>query len=239
VDVIVAPGPVAVAAARAATSTIPVIMIAGVDPVAAGWVTSLPRPGGNVTGFTVGASPELGAKWVELLKEAAPRLTRIAVFQDARVDAAERAISLQPMQSAARALRLQIHPLAVAGPDEFAAATSEAAKGRADALATYTTPMLDLNQEQIIALTVRYRWPSIALFGHYAIAGGLLSYGPDLSAIFRSVAYVDRILNGAKAAELPVQQPSQVKLVLNSRTAKILKLQIPRSLLARADQVIE
>src|SRR5262245_17423597 len=239
VDVIVAPGPVAVDAARSATATIPIIMVAGTDPVAAGWVTSLARPSGNVTGFTIGASPEIGAKWLELLKEAVPTLTRLAVLMEARVGSEEQAIS-RPMESAARSLRLQVQPLVVTGPDDFVAAFGEAARRRADALVHVATPMLDVNQDRLIAFTVRHRLPSIGLFAHYATAGGLMAYGPDLSAIFRSVAaYADRILRGAKAADLPVQQPTEVKLVLNRKTAKALKLQIPRSFLARVDQVIE
>jgi len=240
VDVIVAPGPVAVRAARAATSTIPIIMIAGLDPVATGWVASLARPGGNVTGFTVGASSEMLAKWLELLKEAVPTVVRIAVLVDSRQPAEERELNLKRMEAAARSLHVDLRHHLVGGPDQFGGAFIDAAKGRANAMAVITSPMLDVNQERIIALTLRHRLPSIAFFGSYASAGGLMSYGPDLPALFRSTAaYVDRIFKGTSPADLPVQQPPQPKLLLNLKTAKALGLTIPPSLLLRADQVIE
>jgi putative ABC transport system substrate-binding protein len=240
VNVIVAPGPVAVRAAKAATSTIPIIMIAGVDPVASGLVTSLSRPGGNVTGFTVGASSDIVAKWLELLKATVPTATRIVVLIDSHHPAEEREANLKSMEAAARSIHVDLQRLLVGGPDQFDRAFMDAAKGGAKAMAVLTTPMLDVNQESIIALSLRHRLPSIALFGSYPAAGGLMSYGPDLPALFRSAAaYVDLILKGASAADLPVQQPTQPKLVLNLKSAKALGLTIPPSLLLRADKVIE
>ncbi len=240
VDVIVAPGSVAVRAARAATSAIPIIMIAGLDPVATGLVTSLSRPGGNVTGFTVGASSEIVAKWLELLKQAVPTAMRIAVLVDARQPGEERELNLKRMEAAARSLQVGLRHHLVDGPEQFEGAFIDAVKGGANAMAVITSPMLDVNQKRIIALTLRHRLPSIAFFGSYAAAGGLMSYGPDLPALFQSTAaYTDRIFKGANPADLPVQQPSQPKLILNLKTAKALGLTIPPSLLLRADQMIE
>ena len=240
VDVIIAPGGLAVRAARAATSTIPIIMIAGLDPVATGLVTSLSRPGGNITGFAIGASPEIVAKWLELLKEAVPTVARIAVLVDGRQHAEEQESNLKRMEAAARSLRVDLRHLVVGGPDQFEGAFIDAARGGANAMVIMTTPMLDVHQERIIALTLRHRLPSIAHFGSYAAAGGLMSYGPDLPALFRSTAtYTDRILKGTNPADLPVQQPAQPKLLLNLKTAKALRIAIPPALLLRADQVIE
>jgi putative ABC transport system substrate-binding protein len=240
VDVIVAPGPVAVRAARAATSTTPIVMIAGLDPVATGLVTSLARPGGNVTGFTVGASTEVLAKWIELLRDAVPTTPRIALLVDRHQPAPEREANLQRMEAAARSLRIPLQQFLVGGPDQFESALTAAVASGSRAMAVMTTPMLDVNQERIIALTLRHRLPSIAFFGHYATAGGLISYGPDLHSLFRATAaYVDRILKGVSAGDLPVQQPPQPRLVLNLKTAQALGLALPPSLLLRADQVIE
>jgi putative ABC transport system substrate-binding protein len=224
VDVIVAPGPVAVRAARAATSTTPIVMIAG----------------GNVTGFTVGASTEVLAKWIELLRDAVPTTPRIALLVDRHQPAPEREANLQRMEAAARSLRIPLQQFLVGGPDQFESALTAAVASGSRAMAVMTTPMLDVNQERIIALTLRHRLPSIAFFGHYATAGGLISYGPDLHSLFRATAaYVDRILKGVSAGDLPVQQPPQPRLVLNLKTAQALGLALPPSLLLRADQVIE
>ena len=239
VDVIVAGGgtPAALAAKRA-TTTIPIVARAMADPVADGLVANLARPGGNVTGNTF-LAPELGPKRLQLLREIVPSVTRVAVLQHPGVYS-ERTMRgmLNGMRAAAVGLQLQV--LDARGPNDFDTAFSAMAKARAGALIVFPSPMFYLNCRRLVDLAAKHRLADMYVFREAVEAGGLVCYGanlPDLSR--RSAAYVDKILRGAKPADLPVEQPTTFDFAINLKTAKALGLTIPPSLLQRADQVIE
>jgi len=237
VDVIVATGTLGPLAAKQATSTIPIVMIASGDPLESGLVASLARPGGNVTGMSLMA-PDLGGKRLELLKELLPQLGRVAVLWNAANPYA--AIVFKETQAAGRTLGIEIQSLEVRGPDDFDGAFEAARKQRPDALITVEDPLTFAYQTRITHFATADQLPSLHGLREDVMAGGLMSYGANLADLFRRAAgYVDKILKGAKPADLPVQQPTKFELVINLKTAKALGLDVPPTLLARADEVIE
>jgi putative ABC transport system substrate-binding protein len=238
--IMTAGGTLAVLAAKQATTTRPIIFGAAGDPVTEGLVASLSRPGGNVTGLSV-LSSELLSKSLELLKEAVPGVTRVALLlkPDAMPDRA-RQDRLKTAGATARTLKVQLHVVEAHGPDDFDRAFSEITRARDGALAVLATPAFDVQRRRLVDLVTRTRLPAVYSYRVYVEAGGLMSYGPDLPDMFRRAAtYVDKILKGARPADLPVEQPTKFELVINLKTAKELGLTISRSLLLRADQVVE
>ncbi len=237
VDIMVTVTGDAAVAARQATRSIPIVMATGPDPVRLGLASSLARPGGNVTGMTT-LTAELSAKRVELLKEVIPRAARLAVLRDPDNRGSDFAV--QDMESKATSQGLVLQIVDATGPTEFNAAFATIARGRADAvILAVNTPFL-AHRRQLAELAISHLLPLVAETREYAEAGALLSYATDYPALFRRVArYVDKILKGAKPADLPIEQPTQFELVINLKTAKALGLTIPPSLLQRADQVIE
>jgi putative tryptophan/tyrosine transport system substrate-binding protein len=237
VDLIVASGTQATRAAMQATRTIPIVMATGAYPDKLGLVASLARPGGNVTGLS-NVGPELNAKSLELLKELAPRVSRLAVIHNP--SSPVEAIVLPELKAAAQAAGIEVLPVEVRTPDEFEAALSALLDRRPDALLAVGNPA-NFRNRQLIADFARERLlPSVYHERMFVQAGGLLSYAPSMPETFRRAAtYVDKILKGAKPADLPVEQPTEFELVINRRTAQALGLSIPPSLLLRADQIIE
>jgi putative ABC transport system substrate-binding protein len=239
VDVIVASGGTpTILAARNATSTIPIIFPTVGDPVAQGIVASFARPGGNITGLTLMA-PELGAKKLGLLKEVVPRARRVAVLgQEAN---AFTAFDFENLQAPGLAMGLQLHRIEVRSPDDLESAFSKIATTvRATALFVQAVTLFVESRKQIADLAAKYRLPAIADARELTEAGILMSYGADRTDLGRrAAAYVDKILKGAKPADLPVEQPTKFELVINLKTAKALGLTIPQSLLLRADEVIQ
>jgi ABC-type uncharacterized transport system substrate-binding protein len=241
VDILVAGGgPTWVQAAKSATKTIPIIMVGlGADPVDAGLVESLARPGGNVTGLTL-LSRDLGGKRLELLKEAVPKVTRVAVLYDPAnpVTVLE---SKKILQSTASALGLTVRSWEVRAQDDFEQVFALINKWRPDGL--YPAgggPLLGANRQRIIVFALKNRLPSVYQNREIVDAGGLMSYGVDRAESYRRVAYyIDRILKGTKPADLPVEQPKKFELVINLKTAKQIGVNIPQSLLYRADKVIK
>jgi len=235
VDVIVALSPPAARAAKNATKTIPIVIRSTGDPVQGGFVSSLARPGGNITGMT-SISSELYGKRLELFKEVIPRLSRVAVLRNPNRGASD----FKEMQSAARSLGLQLHSLEVRGPNDFESAFRAAGKARAQALITIRTPLFNNHRKQIADLAIRSRLPAIYDERAYVEAGGLMSYGTNLADLERRAAvFVDKILKGTKPADLPVEQPKKFELVINLKAAKQIGLTIPPNVLARADKVIK
>jgi putative ABC transport system substrate-binding protein len=237
VEIIITDGSTAIAAAKRATSVIPIVFAAAGDPVATGLVASLARPGGNVTGMSL-MSSELGAKRLELLREVLPQLSRVAVLWN--LDNPYSALVFKLTQAAGRTLEIEVRSLEVRGPDDFDAAF-EAARGlHPDALITVEDPLTLVHRTPIAEFTARERLPSLHGIREFVAVGGLMSYGASLFDLFPSAAsYVDRILRGAKPADLPIQQPTKFEMVINLKTAKALGLTMPPPLLARADEVIE
>ncbi len=237
VQLIVAIGDPAAHAAKAATTTIPVVFVVGDDPVAAGLIASLARPAGNLTGVTV-LTGELGPKRIELLRELLPGIGTIALLSNPANPASERAI--RDARSAARILKVQLHELSAATESEIDAAFVALASLGAGALLVEADQLLLARREQIVALAAGSAIPTMFGFRAFAVAGGLISFGQDLTVPFRQIGvYAGRILSGARPADLPVAQPIAVELVVNLETAKTLGLTIPPSLLVRADEVIE
>jgi putative ABC transport system substrate-binding protein len=233
--VIIAAGGDVAPFAKQATGTVPIVMITSADPVQGGLVTSLARPGGNVTGVTF-ASSELAGKRLQFLKEAAPGVTRVAVLWNPDHPDGE----FPATQAAGRSLGVQIQSLEVRGHDDFAGAFAAAIHARTEALIVVSSRLMTLNRARILDLAARDRMLLVSGWGPWAAQGGLLSYGPDLDAVIRrSATYVDRILKGARPADIPVEQPTKFELVINLRTAAAVGLTIPPALLARADQLIE
>jgi len=237
VDVIVTWGSLAIDAAQRATHEIPIVIAYTSDPVKSGWAASLARPGGNVTGLSANAR-ELGAKRVELLKEIVPGASRIAVlFQRADQASAEQ---VREMEAAARPLGVSLHAWDVSGADQLAAAFAAMAAGGMHALAVVQNAFMTDHEQEIMRLAAARRLPTIYQFRRSADAGGLVAYGPSPTDMSRRAAgYVDRILKGAKPADLPVEQPTKFELVVNLKAARALSLTIPPSVLARADEVIK
>jgi putative ABC transport system substrate-binding protein len=238
VDVLVASATPAIHAAKNATATIPIVMSAAADPVASGVVASLARPGGNVTGLSL-QSPELAGKRLELLKEIVPKLTRVAFLAHAR-DPAHK-LFFKEAQEIAPKIGLQIQPLAVQGPEEFETAFATMVKERAGAVVIvplFTGSALGTGPK-VADLAIRNRLPSISDGIRFPEAGGLISYGANRLDLWRRAAsFVDKILKGAKPADLPVEQPTKFDFVINLKTAKQIGLTIPPNVLVRADRVI-
>ena len=233
VDIILTPGPEATNAVRTATSAIPIVMIASTDPRAVG-AAGLARPGGNVTGLTIGQFELVMEKRLELLKETLPGVSHVAILWG--VGNADRTA---PLSAAARSLKLQLQHLDVTNAD-FEGAFTTAKKAGAGAVMLVESPRTVVNRARIAELGLKHRLPVMSQFSRLVEAGGLMSYGPDLSDLFgRAASYIDKILKGAKPADLPIEQPTKFELVINLKTAKALGLTIPPSLLQRADQVIE
>lgn len=238
VDVIVALTNPVIDAVRQATQTIPIIMPAASDPVGAGFVASLARPGGNITGLT-GYSPELNGKRLEILKEAFPKLSRVALLLSPNFPGST--LDLKETESAARALGLRMQPLEVRDDSDIDRSFKAMIKERADALTMFPGhPVLFVNRKKIVELAANHRLPTMYSLIEFVEAGGLMFYGPDLLVGYRRAAdYVDKILKGAKPAELPVEQPTKFDLVINLKTANQIGLTIPPNVLARADRVIK
>src|SRR6266566_2908611 len=240
VDVIVAGGTLQALAAKQATRTVPIVFAAAGDPVTSGLVTSLARPGGNVTGLT-GLGPELVGKGLEQLTQAVPGVSRVAALwqpggQGERTDKD----ILKEADVAARALGVRLQFVEARGPEDFDRAFSDMTTGRAGALTVLVSPMFFGERRRLVDLAAKTRLPTVFPWREYVDAGGLMAYGADLADLFRRAAtYVDKILQGAKPAELPVEQPTKYELVINLKTARTLGLTIPPSLLRRADQIIE
>jgi ABC-type uncharacterized transport system substrate-binding protein len=237
VDVIVTGGTPATQAAMRATTTIPIVMMATGDPLRTGLVASLARPGGNVTGTTqLGA--EVAGKRLQILKETVPKLSRVAFLRNPA--SAAHAPYFNDLQAAARGLRLTVQSVEVQEPNEFEAAFARMTRERPDALIVTGDAIHQLRQAWIVDFAAKRRLPALYQLKDYVEAGGLMSYGASISDNYRRAAtYVDKILKGAKPADLPVQQPTKFELVINLKTAKALGLTIPQTLLQRADQVIE
>ena len=236
VDVIVTSGTAAVVAAKQATSVIPIVFAAAGDPVGTGLVASLARPGGNVTGLSI-QQTDLAGKRLELLREVVPGLRRLAIMANVGNPAA--VLEMGEVQAAARTLGLEVATLEIRRAEDIAPAF-EALKGRADALYVCADPLVNTNRIRINTLALGARLPTMHGIREYVEAGGLMSYGPNFPDLFRRAAdYVDKILRGAKPADIPVEQPTKFDLVINLTTAKALGLDVPPTLLARADEVIE
>jgi putative ABC transport system substrate-binding protein len=238
VDIMVVGSTQAALAAKKATQTIPIVFVGGVDPVGVGLVTSFARPGGHITGLSFAYEEGFGGKWVQLLKEAAPKVTRVAVLRH-ETDPAS-AWYWPDMQKAARVLGLALQPLTVREPDQLVSVFSAMTKERAGAVIVDSSPFLSAHFVRVVDLAARHRLPAVFHNRRFVDAGGLMSYGVNLADLWRRAAtYVDKILKGARPADLPVEQPTKFELVINLKTAKALGLTIPQTLLLRADQVIE
>jgi putative ABC transport system substrate-binding protein len=237
VDLIVTSAPAATRAAKEAATTIPIVMVLVADPVAFGFVASLARPGGNVTGFAF-LLPELSGKRLQLLKDAIPGLSRVAVLWNAINS--YKAFDLKEVQAVAEALNVAVRTLPVRGPDDFADAFEAAVKSGAGGLITLDDPFTIAHRTRIVNLALKYRLPAVYGVRPFADAGGLMTYGPDrVDQNRRAATYVDKILRGAKPADLPVEQPTKFELVINLKTAKALELTISPSLLQRADDIVQ
>jgi putative tryptophan/tyrosine transport system substrate-binding protein len=239
-DLIFAPNTPAARAAKQATTTIPIVAPIMGDPVSDGLVASLARPGGNITGMTF-LGPELAAKRLELLKQAVPAVSRVAALWDpgAYSEATMREM-IRNVEAASAVLQVQLKLLGVREPAEFERAFVMMATERSDALILLPSPMLFGERRQLIDLATAHRLPSIAMAREFVELGGLLAYGASISDLVRRAgSYVDKILRGAKPADLPVEQPTKFELFINLRTAKALGIEVPAKLLALADEVIE
>jgi putative ABC transport system substrate-binding protein len=233
VSIIVTAGTAAVIAVKQATSVIPIVFGTAGDPVGTGLVASLARPGGNVTGLS-NQSADLAGKRIELLREVVPGLRRLAIM--ANIGSSIGVLERDEVQAAAHALGLEVVKAEIQQAQDIPPAI-EALKGRADALYVVTEPLVNTNRIQINALALAARLPTLHGQGAYVKAGGLMSYGANIPDLFRRAAdYVDKILRGAKPADLPVEQPTKFDLIINARTAKALGLDLSPTLLARADQ---
>jgi ABC-type uncharacterized transport system substrate-binding protein len=236
VDAIVTAGTEPAIAAKQVTSVVPIIVAAATDPIAAGLVASLARPGGNITGLSI-QSAELAGKRLELLREILPNLRKLAILFNIGNPGA--LLEMSGTEQAARTLGLDVTKLEIRRAEDIAPAF-EAAKGRADALYVGAAPLVNANRVLIHTLSLSTQLPTVYGIRGYVEAGGLMSYGPSITDLFRRAAEItDKILRGAKPADIPVEQPTKFELVINLKTAKALGIEIPGSLLARADEVIE
>jgi ABC-type uncharacterized transport system substrate-binding protein len=236
-DVIVTAGAPAALVAKQATTTIPIVMTGVGDPVPLGLVASLARPGGNITGLT-NLTIELAGKRVGLLKEVAPKVSRVALLRDEANPAAD--FNVKETEAAATSVGLTLRVFGVRSPDEFSSAFSAMLKEQVGALIVGPSPMFFGQRRRLAELAARNQLPTVFSLGEYTQAGGLMSYGPHFPDLYRRAAtFVDKILKGAKPADLPVEQPTRFELVINLKTAKAIGLTIPQSLLLRADEVFE
>ena len=237
VDVLVSPSPSATRAFKDATSTIPIVMAQDTDPVGSGFVASLARPGGNVTGLAT-LAPEIGGKQLDLLKEIVPKLSRVAVIGNSTIPGDAQA--LRETVLAAGAYEIYLRYLDVLDPKDLEPTFRAAAKGRADGLLVLGNPNLNAQRKQVVDLAVKHRLPATYTRPEYIDAGGLMYYGTNYPDLFRRAAiYVDKILKGAKPTDLPVEQPMKFELIINLKTAKQIGVTIPPNVLVRADKVIK
>jgi putative tryptophan/tyrosine transport system substrate-binding protein len=236
VDVIVTSAGGPIQAAKDATKTVPIVFSGTADPVEQGFVSSLAKPGGNLTGLTLFV-PELNGKRLELLKEAIPQVSRVAFFWQMGRVAKDRPFS--EAEPTAKGLGLRLQPIGVKGVDDFERAFDVAKRERAQAVSTSPGPLINTHLERVVEFTLKNRLPAIYPSTTFVDAGGLMSYGPDIHDNWRRTAtYVDKILKGTKPADLPVEQPKRFEFVINLKTAKQIGLTIPPNVLARADRVI-
>jgi putative ABC transport system substrate-binding protein len=235
-NIIFASAPYTIRAVMKASTTIPIIGIdLESDPVANGWVKSLARPGGNFTGLFLDL-PELGGKQIELLREAVPTVTGVAVLWDATIGT----IQFRATETAVRASGTTLQSLPIRGVEDIKAAIEDVAQARVQGVIVLTSPLIFNQRSQIADLALKAHLPTISVFNSFSKVGGLMAYGPNLASMFKRVAnYVDRILSGANAGELPIERPSTFELVVNLKTAKALSLDVPWFLQQRADEVIE
>ena len=237
VDVLLVSGPAAVRAARDATSTIPIVALdLESDPVGAGFARSFARPGGNMTGCFLD-QPGLTGKWLELIREAVPGTQRIAVLRDTSTGPWQ----LAAIKAAAEKLKIDLQLLEIRSPEELNHALEVVVKNGSQALVQLSSPLFDAPSAARTAdLTAKYRLPAISMFRRFPDAGGLMSYGPSQLEYYKRLAiYIDKILMGAKPAELPIEQPTKFELVINAKSAKALGITIPKDMLLRADEVIQ
>ena len=236
VDIIVSGGPTVTRPAKEATSTIPIVMGFDDDPVGAGFVASLARPGGNITGLST-LAPEISGKQLEILKEIVTKLSRVAVLGSSTRSATS--LSLKEMELAAAVLKVQLQYLDIRDANDIETAFAAASKGRADAIVVLGSPVLNLRRTLIADLAVKNRMPGVYAQPEFIDAGGLMYYGASFTDIFqRAATYVDKILKDAKPADLPVEQPTKFEFVTNLKAAKQIGLTIPPNVLVRADRVI-
>jgi putative ABC transport system substrate-binding protein len=237
VDVIVTGGAVVTRAAKGTTSTIPIIMTNDSDPVSTGFVASLARPGGNITGLSI-LAPELGGKRLEILKETVPKLSRLAVLGTSTLPG--HAETLRELEPAAKAFKVQLQFLDVLDPKDIETAFRAASKSQADGVLTINSQILNAQRAQVVEFAAKNRLPVIYHQQFYLEAGGLMFYGVNLLDLHRRAAtYVDKILRGAKPADLPVEQPKKFEFIVNLKAAKQIGLVIPPNVLVRADRVIK
>jgi putative ABC transport system substrate-binding protein len=236
-DVILASGGTVMGALLQATRTVPIVFTQTPDPVAAGFVASLARPGGNATGFTT-SEYGVSGKWLELLKEIAPGVNRVAVLRDPTIPAGVGQFA--SIQSVAPSFGVELSPVNVRDASEIERDVTAFARGSNRGLIVTSSGLAAFHRQLIIALAARHRLPAIYSYRYFATSGGLISYGPDpIDQFHRAAGYVDRILKGEKPADLPVQAPTKYELAINLKTAKALGLTVPPTLLSRADEVIE
>ncbi len=237
VDIIVSGGPAATRPLKQATKTIPIVMAFDTNPVGNGFVASLARPGGNITGLSM-LAPVLSGKRLELMKEILPNLSHLAVLGGSNAPA--NAQSVKELERAAKAFRVKLLHLDVVSPKDIEIAFRAATKGRADAILLLPSPGTGSQRKQVVGLAVKYRLPAIYPFQQYVRAGGLMVYAPSRTDLYRRAAtYVDKILKGANPADLPVEQPAKFDLIINLKAAKQIGLKIPDQVLFRADKVIK
>jgi putative ABC transport system substrate-binding protein len=237
VDVIVAPSSIYTGAAKRATSTIPIVFLSHADPIGSGHVSSLARPDGNITGFAL-MMTETNAKLVELLRDAVPALLHIAVLWDPATPS--HGPGLKAVEAASRALGLRLSSYPVRSPPEFAGAFAAMVREGAGGVLVLSTPLFIAERRQLAELAIQHKLPTMFGPRSHVDSGGLLSYGPDRADLWRrGASYVDRILKGAKPANLPVQQPTKFELSLNRKTAKVLGLTIPPDFMVRVDTVVD
>jgi putative ABC transport system substrate-binding protein len=240
VDILIAHANVNALAAKEITSSVPIVVLYATSPVEVGLVESLGRPGGNVTGCVWDQAPEHVSKLVEVLKEAAPSVTRVAILGEPQISGPASASYQEAVQSAARALHVSSKTFDLTRSEELDAVFKSMADGGMNGVIVLASNVAYRSRHKIVSLCARYRLPSAYNQWQIVEAGGLMSYGPDSNEQWRQAAvYIDRIVNGARPADLPMQQPTTTRLVINLKTAKALGLTIPQSLLQRADQVIE
>ena len=237
VDVILANGNQAVAAAMGATATIPIVMGNAGDPVGAGFVQSLARPGRNITGLST-LAVDISAKYLQLLRDIAPKLTRVAVMADPANVAT--ALALKNIRAAGQQTGVTMIDIGTRNAGEIDSAFARMQKARAQGFILISSPLFMQHRARVAQLALQHRLPFISAYREYVDAGGLMSYGPSLGGLYRlSATYVDKIFKGAKPADLPVQQPTIIEMYINGKTAKALGLKLPQSLLISADKVIE